>query len=354
MIRARSVHNALLSRGIDGMLVTALRNVRYLTSFSGSYGLLVISGKERIFFTDGRYKEYAAKELRGCTIVIDEKDILRAAIEFVRSLGIKTLGFESSLPYASYKKLLRNGFRVKAVSHLVEDLRKIKDLRELKLTNTAVKRAEMAFRKVKPHIKKGISEKQIARMLEDRLRDGGCVSIPFDIIVASGGNSALPHAKPSHRKIRAGDFILVDWGGEAGGYFSDMSRTFLVQGKDLSKKKEIYETVLTAQAAAIHSVSEGKHTRQVDKAARDVIKKAGYGDCFGHGTGHGIGLDVHELPRVSHVGGETVKKNMIFTIEPGVYIPGLGGVRIEDMILARKNGCAVMTGLPKKLEIIAS
>jgi Xaa-Pro aminopeptidase len=352
MIRTRSVRNALRSRGIDGLLVTDLSNIRYLSSFSGSSGCLIISGKERIFFTDGRYEEQAKKEIKGFDIFIDEKDILRAAIESIRSLGIKTLGFESSLSYASYRRLLRNGFRIKAISYLVEDIRKIKDLHELRLTNTAVKRAEMAFRKVKPFIKKGISEKQIARMLEDKLRDKGCSSLPFDIIVASGSNSALPHAKPSHRKIRGGDFILIDWGGEAGGYFSDMSRTFLVQGKDMSRKKEIYETVLKAHAAAIHAVREGKHTRLVDKAARDVIKKSGYEDCFGHGTGHGVGLDVHELPRVSRSGGETVKKNMIFTIEPGVYIPGLGGVRIEDMVLAKKNGCTVMTGLPRKFEII--
>jgi Xaa-Pro aminopeptidase len=247
---------------------------------------------------------------------------------------------------------LKKGFRLKAVHNLVEDLRKTKDLHELDLTNKAVDRAEKAFKKVKPYIKKGISEKQIALMLEDRLREKGCYSLPFDIIVASGRNSALPHAKPSQRKIKAGDFVLVDWGGEAEGYYSDMTRTFLIQGKSISGKKEIYETVLKANKAGINAVREGKHTRLVDKVARDIIKKAGYGNYFGHGTGHGVGMDIHELPRVSRYGGETVKANMLFTIEPGIYVPELGGVRIEDMVHAKKNGHTVMTTLPKTLEII--
>jgi Xaa-Pro aminopeptidase len=177
--------------------------------------------------------------------------------------------------------------------------------------------------------------------------------IPFDIIVASGKNSAMPHAKPTDNEIKQGDFVMFDWAGEAGGYFSDMTRTFLMKGgKDVSRKVEIYDIVLQANRKAISSVREGTTGRMVDKTARDIIKKAGYGDFFGHGTGHGVGLDIHELPRISRFGRETIRSGMVFTIEPGIYVPGLGGVRIEDMVLAEKQGSTVMTSLPKKLAIL--
>jgi len=177
--------------------------------------------------------------------------------------------------------------------------------------------------------------------------------IPFDIIVAAGKNTALPHAKPSDNRIRPGDFVMFDWAGEAGGYFSDMTRTFLMKGgRDLSKKIEVYAAVLNANLSAIRSVRHETAARMVDKTARDVIKKAGYGDYFGHGTGHGVGLDVHELPRISRFGREIIRSGMVFTVEPGIYLPGLGGVRIEDMLLAEKQGCRTLTSLPKKLEIL--
>ncbi|RPI36097.1 MAG: aminopeptidase P family protein [Nitrospiraceae bacterium] len=352
MNRIMLIAGSLESRGIDGILISQITNVRYITGFSGSYGCLLISSKEKIFWTDSRYEEHAKQEIEDFDIFIEKEGRPKEVVEMARLLGIKTLGFESSVSYEFYRSLLRKGIRIKAVTNFIEDLRKIKDAHELVMIRKAVSRAENAFLKMKDAIRPGVSERQIALLLEENLKKEGCYSIPFDIIVASGRNSALPHAIPTDKKIEPGDLVVIDWGGEAGGYFSDMTRSFLINGRGISRKKEIYETVLQANMQAIHSVSAGMSSITVDKAARDSIKKAGYADFFGHGTGHGVGLDIHELPRISRLGREFVKPGMVFTIEPGVYIPGIGGVRIEDMVLVEKSGCRVLTSLPKELEIL--
>ncbi len=352
MNRTKAIANSLEAKGIDGFLISNIANVRYVAGFSGSSGCLLITKKDKVFCTDCRYEEQAKQEIKDFDIFIEKEERLKEIVERAKSLGVRTLGFESTASYHFYRSLLRKGVKIKAVSNFIEDMRKIKDSDEIAMIRKAVARAENAFLKVKEYIKPGFSEMQVALRLEENLKKEGCYSIPFDIIVASGRNSALPHARPTEKKIKPGDLVVLDWGGEAGGYFSDMTRSFLIQGRDISRKKEIYETVLQANIQAIHSVTSGLSSRMVDKAARDSIKKAGYADFFGHGTGHGVGLDVHELPRISRLGREYVKTGMVFTIEPGVYIPEIGGVRIEDMVLVEKNGCGVLTTLPKGLEIL--
>ncbi len=349
---AKAIADSLESKGIDGLLITYIPNVRYITRFRGSSGCVLLTKNKKVFCTDPRYEEQAKQEIKGFDFLIEKEGRPREIIERARALGIKTLGFESTASYMFYRSLLRKGIKIKAVGNFVEDLRKIKDTEELVLIRKAIVRAENAFLHLKSLIRPGISERQIALRLEENLKKEGCYSLPFDIIVASGPNSALPHAKPTERKIKPGDLVVVDWGGEAGGYFSDITRSFLMKGRDLSRKKEIYDTVLQANIKAIHSVAPGLSCRMVDSAARDSIKKAGYSGFFGHGTGHGVGLEVHELPRISRLGRESVKPGMVFTIEPGVYIPGIGGVRIEDMVLVEKTGCRVLTALPKGLEIL--
>ncbi len=353
MKQIMAITESLDSRGIDGMLVSAVRNVRYLTGFSGSYACLLITKKDRIFFTDPRYEEQSKREVRGFDIVIEREQQPKQIIEKVKALGIRTLGFESAATYAFYQSLLRNGFKVRGVANLVEEMRRIKSRLELKMIGRAAERAEKAFLEVKPYIRAGFSERHLALRLEAGLKKQGAAMIPFDIIVAAGKNSAMPHAHPTDNRIKPGDFIMFDWAGEAGGYFSDMTRTFLLRGgRNISRKIDIYNTVLTANQKAIASVREGVSASMVDKTARDVIKKSGYGDYFGHGTGHGVGLDVHELPRISRFGRETIRAGMVFTIEPGIYLPGIGGVRIEDMVHAEKQGCRTLTSLPNKLEIL--
>jgi Xaa-Pro aminopeptidase len=352
MSRLQLIRDALGARGIDGFLVTDLRNVRYLSGFSGSSACLLLTKKEQFLFTDFRYEEQSKRETRGFEILIEKEERPKLIVSKAKSMNVGVLGFETTVTYAFYRSLLRKGIKLKAVANLIEDLRTAKDKAELKLITQSVARAEKAFADVKPGIKKGVSERQVAVMLEEGLKENGCASLPFDIIVAAGPGSSMPHAKPTDNRIKAGDLVVIDWGGEAGGYFSDMTRTLLMGGGNLSKKIEIYETVLRANRAAISSVREGVHARVIDRTARDVIRKAGYGERFGHGTGHGVGLEVHERPRISRLGKETVKSGMVFTIEPGIYLPGIGGVRIEDMVVATRNGCRVLTTLPKGLDIL--
>lgn len=352
MSRLRALRNALETKGIDGILVSEKKNIRYLSGFQGSSGFLLITGREKIFFTDFRYAEEARGALPGYEVIIEKDSFPKSIIETVRAKGLQTIGFESTASYSFYRSLLRKGFRLRAMTHVIEDIRKIKDSSELNLIRLATERAERGFRKIRPFIRPGVSEKTLAARLEESLKKEGCKSLPFDIIVATGKNSALPHARPTDTAIKAGDLIVIDWGGEADGYFSDMSRTFLAHGRNISKKIEMYAVVLQANASAIDEVAEGVHARTVDRSAREIIRRAGFGDFFGHGTGHGVGLDIHELPRISRLGREYVKAGMVFTIEPGVYIPGIGGVRIEDMVLAEKQGRKVLTALPRDLTIL--
>ncbi|NCO68006.1 MAG: Xaa-Pro dipeptidase [Nitrospirae bacterium CG_4_10_14_0_8_um_filter_41_23] len=350
--RLTKVRDSIKRKGIDGFLVTDVHNVRYLTGFSGSSGLILITRKETFFVTDFRYKEQAEKEVKGWDIIIGKGDMIKTIKGLSKKTAIKKLGFESSMAYEVFRRLSNIGLSLNAFEGLIERLREIKDVIEINSIREAVGRAETAFLEVKPYMKHGVRERAIALRLEERLKKNGCRQIPFDVIVASGPNSAMPHAKPTERKLNKSDLIIIDWGGEADGYFSDMTRTLLIGGDNVSKKKEIYQIVLKANKSAILKILPGVKSKDIDFSAREVIKRAGYGEFFGHGTGHGIGIQVHELPRITWNKREVIKKDMVFTIEPGIYVPGLGGVRIEDMIIVKSNGHEVMTTLPKELEII--
>jgi len=338
---------------INALLITDIHNVRYLTGFTGSSGCAFITGKDHFFITDFRYREQSENEVMGWEILIEKGNMIALIQEISKKNGIKKLRFESSVSYHFFRKLSHKNLRLKAMEGLVEKLREIKDRQEIHYIKEAVMRAENAFMDVKKYIRPGISERSIALRLGEGLKKRGCSCIPFDIIVASGPHSAMPHARPTNRKLQKGDLVIVDWGGEAYGYFSDMTRTFLIKGgNNIQKKKEIYHIVLEANRKAVSSVSDGIRSKKLDSAARDYIKHTGYGEFFGHGTGHGVGLQVHEAPRISWNKSQPVKKNMVFTIEPGIYLPGLGGVRIEDMVVVSEKKADVLTSLPKKLELI--
>lgn len=339
-------------KGIDGLLVTDMNNIRYLTGFTGSSGFLLITGKENIFATDFRYKEQAEAGINGWDVVIEKGGRASAILKLAGRLGIKRLGFEVSVSYEFFRRLSKRGLVMKPFKNVIEKLRAIKDEEEIGLIKIAVARAESGFLEVRPYIRKGVTENKIAGMLEERLRKKGCSCIPFGIIVASGRNSSMPHARVSEKRLNDGDLVVIDWGGEAGGYFSDMTRTLLIKGGDMAKKREIYQTVLEANKKAVSVIAPGIESKKIDNSARYVIKKAGYGEFFGHGTGHGVGLQVHELPNIAQKGKETIKENMVFTIEPGIYVPGLGGVRIEDMVAVNKRRAVLLTKLPRELEII--
>jgi len=339
-------------KGVDGLLVTDIHNVRYLSNFSGSSGFLFITRKENIFVTDFRYKGHSEREVKEWDIVIEKGNRVKTIQCLTQKTGVTKLGIESSVTYEFFRRLSNRNLRLHDLEGLIEKLRETKYLNEINSIKEAVRRAEIAFIQVKPYIRQGTREKAIALRLEEKLKKNGCRNIPFNIIVASGANSAMPHAQPTEKKLNMGDLVIIDWGGEADGYFSDMTRTLLMGGDNISKKKKIYQLVLEANKRAISQILPGVKAKDIDSSARNVIKKSDYGKFFGHGTGHGVGLQIHESPRITWNKRCIIKENMVFTIEPGIYVPGLGGVRIEDMVVVRQDGYEVLTSLSKKLEII--
>ncbi len=336
---------------IDAIIVTDLKNIRYLTDFKGSHAVLLITPLMKYLITDFRYKEQAMKEAKDCRIIIEKKRF-RGVTNLIKKLNIKNVCFEKSVSYEFYRKLTEIGLKLIPLNDEISSLREVKREDEIRCIREAIRRAESAFLKIKKYIKPGIPESEIALILEYEIKRLGSKRLPFEIIVASGKNSSMPHAGTSEKKIEHGDLVVIDWGAEADGYFSDMTRTFLVDGPDIGLKKRIYEIVLNAQKRAISGVYPGRTTVYIDRLARDYIREKGYSKYFGHGTGHGIGLDIHELPHISYSGRERLRPGMVFTIEPGIYIPETGGVRIEDMVLVTENGYEVLTKLPKELEII--
>jgi Xaa-Pro aminopeptidase len=343
----------LSKAGVDGILITDLLNVRYLTGFTGSSGYSIITDRDALFITDFRYEEQAKIEVKGFEVHIENSERTGEIKKYCDRYKLRTLGFEDhNVNFSFYSKLVKRKVRLKPLTDFIEQIRITKSIQELSFINTAVKRAESAFRKLHPFIRAGATERKLALKLEGLLKSEGCKMLPFEVIVAAGPTSALPHAQPTERKLTGGDLVVIDWGGEYEGYSSDMTRTVLLGGRSISKQKELYYNVLEAQKRAINKVKPGIEAADIDEAARSYIKKAGYDEYFGHGTGHGVGLAVHEKPVVSWRSKEVIKENMVFTIEPGIYLPGFGGVRIEDMVIAKKGGAEVMTSLPKKLKII--
>ncbi|HMK55621.1 MAG TPA: Xaa-Pro peptidase family protein [Dissulfurispiraceae bacterium] len=350
--RIEGLRAVMRAKKVDAMLVLNLRNVRYLTGFTGSSAFVFVTRDRSFFYTDFRYKEQAEAEVKCCELGLEKGKRARLIGDLIKKLGPKNLGFESSISFDFYQSMHKLPLTLLPLEGAVEKLRLVKDSRELKNIEEATRRAEEAFIAIKPRIKPGVTERSIALRLEEELKKRGCRRIPFDIIVASGRHSSMPHAGQTDKKIEKGDFVIIDWGGEAGGYYSDMTRTLLMAGPDVERKKQIYDIVDRARKRAIAAVREGRKSSEIDAAARQYIKDAGYGDYFGHGTGHGIGLDVHEAPRISWAGRETLLSGMVFSIEPGIYLPGLGGVRIEDLVLVEGGKGRTLTKLDRRLEII--
>lgn len=349
--RTTRLKQLMKADGLAGLLVTGRENVRYLTGFSGSAGSVLVSLRGRPFLiTDFRYQLQASRQTTGITVRIQKKDFPSAAKQTADHAGIGTLFFdESSVTVDMLKKLRKAGLALKGHRDLVAELRRQKDKQEMRRIRTAVARAEESFRELKKYIRPGARERDLAFTLERLMRERGSRRPAFDTIVASGPNGAMPHASVSDRRIRRGDLVTFDFGAEADGYFSDITRTYCI-GRPSARQREIHALVVAAQAAAMAGIRPGVSCKSVDAAARDMIRKAGHGSHFGHGTGHGIGLMVHEAPSVSPLSRDLVEQNSIFTVEPGVYIPGWGGVRIEDMAAVTGTGANVLTALPRELE----
>ena len=349
--RLDSLMKRVAEEGADAVLITDLSNVSYLTGFSGSSGFVLVTPGRAWFMTDSRYETQSAEEVSGYEIVIQKGRWTQEIASLVRDAGIRKLMFESRQVSVETHKALSEkleGVELLASRDAVERLRLIKDEQEVKSITEAIRRAENGFLENSSRVASGMVERETAIGLEFNIRAAGARKVPFDIIVASGHRAALPHGIASDKKMKKGDTVIIDFGGEAHGYQSDLTRSGVL-GKPDRKQTEIYDIVAEAQRRAIEAVRPGVPCKEVDQAARGYIASKGYGDYFGHGLGHGVGLEVHEGPSVSYLSEDTVQPGMVFTIEPGIYMPGWGGYRIEDMVLVTGDGCELMTSLSRAI-----
>ena len=337
--RLQKLRQSLREKEIDALLIGQPENRRYLSGFDGTAGFLLITGKKAVLATDFRYIEQSERQSPDYEIFKISANLDSWFPGLVDTMNIKRLGFEAEhVSFALHRQLnkalkkLESPPQLLPVTGLVESLRAIKEPEEIELTTRAASISDRAFEYVANTIHAGMSEIEIAWELEKFLHENGSHAVPFEIIVASGPNSALPHARPSQRAIISGEPVLIDMGASIEGYSSDLSRTICLGAPDDTFKK-VYRTVLDAQLAAVAIIKEGITGAQADSAARTIIEQAGYGEAFGHSLGHGIGLAPHESPRLGACSTEVLASGMVFSIEPGIYLPGWGGVRIEDLAI---------------------
>ena len=364
-VRQSRVRGALDALSVDALLVTAPVNIRYLSNHTGSAGLLVVTADAMHLLIDFRYEEAvralqasasACPALRTWPVPASYDEAL---LDCLAAIGVSAVGFEAAhLTVARHDWLVRSAaargadLAFRATEHVVEALRVVKDGGEIEILREAARRlsavAEAAFRAVKP----GVTERSIAAHVEAAIRAAGYDRLAFDTIVASGPNGALPHYRAGDRRLEAGDLVVLDFGAVLDGYCCDLTRTVSV-GPPSPEALRVHGAVRDAQAAAIAAVRPGVEATAVDGAARDVLEACALGEAFGHGTGHGLGLDVHEEPRITRprpdAPGVPLEPGMVFTIEPGAYLPGWGGVRIEDDVLVTAAGCDVLTAVPRDL-----
>ena len=354
MNRLSSLRDAFAAHGIDGALIGSASNRRYLSEFTGSAGWLVISAHKACLAVDFRYIEQARQQSPSLEIVYIKGDISSWLSGIVTGMAISELGVESDhLPLTTYHSVCRcaqspaDNFKVIPVRGMVEKLRSIKDTEELADIKKACAIADRCLERIAPTIRAGLTERQLAWQIESCIRQEGSEPLPFEIIVASGPNSALPHARPTDRAIEEGEPVTIDFGARVNGYCCDITRTYII-GKMDDRFNKVYNTVLGAQTTAMALVKDGMTAGTADKLARDIIDKAGYGENFGHGLGHGIGLDAHEWPRLGPSADDILLEKMVFTIEPGIYLPGWGGVRIEDTVTINGGKALALTTAGKK------
>jgi Xaa-Pro aminopeptidase len=357
--RLKGLQTAFARNSLDALLVTHLPNIRYLCGFTGSSGVLAIIETSSVFFTDGRYSEQARAEVQGPRRVIARKPPLAAAAEWLienkNKLGRKKprrLGIESEhLTVAGRTQLasfLRSDFRLRETRGLVEQARMVKDADEIACLQAAVVLGASLFDRALAVIRPGVTESEVAAEMEYTARRAGAEEMSFPTIIAAGKRSALPHGRASRAAIPSRGFVVCDFGVILTGYCSDRTRTVHV-GRPTGEARRMYEAVREAQAVAIETVRAGVSVGEVDQAARKLLQKQGLARNFTHSTGHGVGLEIHEPPRIAAGRTEILRPGMVITVEPGVYIAGSGGVRIEDMVVVTEQGCEVLTPTSREL-----
>jgi Xaa-Pro aminopeptidase len=356
--RQNRLRTALNHCRLDALLVTHLPNIRYLCGFTGSAGVLLVSQTTCVFFTDGRYREHAQAEVEHSRVLIARKSVLAAAGEWLTAnqskLKVRRIGFESEhMTVADRKRLAMNlpSLQLRDAPLLVELARQVKDGGEIQALRAAGDLAAELFQQTLRNIRPGVKENEVAARIEFAARKAGAEAMSFETIIASGTRSALPHGRASTARIPARGFVLCDFGVILAGYCSDMTRTVYV-GHPTAPARALYEAVEEAQHVAIQTVQPGVSLGEVDRAARNILQRRGLGRYFTHSTGHGVGLEIHEPPRVAAGQKEILVPGMVITIEPGAYIPGKWGVRIEDMVLVTERACEVLTPTTKALILV--
>jgi Xaa-Pro aminopeptidase len=350
--RVERVTDLLPEAELDVLLVTDLASVRYLTGFDGSNGIALIGPRTRAFASDFRYLEQAAEQVH------PSFERVRAALDLLESIsdlvpgGEVRLGFDdvhmSVRQHARLRDLLPDRIELAPAGGLVERIRAVKEPEEVQRIRTAAQLADAAFERIIRDGLIGRTEREVAVALEHDMRERGARRPSFDSIVAAGPHGALPHAQPRDVPIRAGELVVIDWGAELDGYCSDCTRTTSA-GEPSEEARAVYELVLSAQLAGLKDVRAGRGGRDVDSVARRLIEAGGYGENFGHGLGHGVGIEVHEAPRLSQRSDDILAPGNVVTVEPGVYLPGRFGVRIEDLVVVTEDGSDVLNGLSKRL-----
>jgi Xaa-Pro aminopeptidase len=351
--RLAALVEGLTAAHLDGLLLTGLSNIRYLTGFSGSSALLVVTPRDVVLITDFRYQTQVVDEVGDLAQVVIEPSSLWTGLwqRLAQMHPVTVLGFETAhIQHRDFQRLVEAGARWqwRPTMDLVETLRERKDGDEIARIRDAAGVATRALERTLPQLVIGMSELEVAGVLEKSLRDEGSEGFPFPSIVAGGPRSALPHARSSTRELESGDFLLMDFGAEVGGYCSDITRT-VVMGKADEEHRAVYEIVRQANERAARGVRAGMPGRDADAIARNYIERAGFGELFGHSLGHGIGLEVHEAPRLARTAEASLPEGAVVTIEPGVYRPGWGGVRIEDDVVLGADGPHILTEFPREL-----
>jgi len=353
MIKLDKLRKALVEQNVDGLLITNDYNRRYMTGFTGTAGVAIVSQDDAVFITDFRYTEQAKNQVQDFRIVQHEGNVYKEVATQIEKMGIKLLGFEKDTMtysmYGTYKSLV--SAELIPLSGLIEKIRLIKTEQEINIIKVACEIVDKAFSHILEFIKPGKTELEVSNELEFFMRSLGATSSSFDTIVASGVRSALPHGVATNKVIEKGDFVTLDFGALYNGYVSDTTRTIAV-GQPSEKLIEMYNTVLESQLLALEKVGPGMTGIEADSIARNYLASKGYGEAFGHSTGHGIGLEVHEGPALSSRSNAVLEPNMVVTIEPGIYLPGIGGVRIEDDILITETGNEKLTHSTKELIIL--
>ena len=351
--RISAARRCLERVGCDLLLISNLSNIRYLTGFTGSEALLVISPTDGWFLTDSRYTSQAGIEVTGANI-IEFSNRMESLVKVLQDAGATKVAFEagytSVLVYQELCKQLTGVELVPADPEIV-NLRTLKDPDELETLERVAGIASQSLLNILSQVRPGALESEVAWALEVAMRNAGAEGKSFDFIVASGPRGALPHGKASDKRLAAGELVTIDFGALYRGYCSDETVTVCL-GEPDSRQREVYETVRVAQELAIEAARPGMLFKELDATARDYIQSKGFGEYFGHGLGHGIGLDIHEHPTASPRSTIVVREGMVFTVEPGIYIPGWGGVRIEDSVVMERDGCRRITKVPKKLMVL--